>query len=86
MYHKDKKSRQVYNENTNATLVILGQAGLSACFAVFALYFRDRIFNYALKNTFLYMKSILCRIFAMVKKKNLNPSSLSSLVTGRTLK
>lgn len=47
MYHKDIKSKQVYNENTKATLVILGQEGLSACFAVFALYFRGWILNYA---------------------------------------
>lgn len=30
-------------------VVIAGQVGLSACFAEFALYFRDRTFKYALK-------------------------------------
>lgn len=33
-------------------VVIIGQAGLSACFAVFALYVRDRTLKYALKYVF----------------------------------
>jgi len=71
MYYKDTKPRQVSNENTNATQVILAQTGLGACFAVFRLYFSGTIFNYAFKNTFLYVFNFVQNFCNGEKKEKL---------------
>lgn len=76
MYHKDTKSRQVYDENTDATLVILGRR-VSVLVLQCLLCISGK--------RFLSIKNRLFLFICNDEKKEKLERFLSSLGTGRTL-